>query len=93
MNQYGIDGNTDENQEALKAQRKQRFQVILSDMALLMIAPCGHRHRSQTDHHIDLNHSAVDYHENHDGQDAHRDADQETLQEQTEQRADIHPQL
>lgn len=34
--------------------------------------------------------TAVHDYKNHNGQDAHGDADQETLQEQAEQRADIH---
>ena len=39
---------------------------------------------------VDLNHSSVDDDENHDGQDAHSDADEEGLQEQPEQWAYVH---
>ena len=39
---------------------------------------------------VDFNHSSVDDHKNHDGQDAHGDTDKEGLQKQPEQWADIH---
>ena len=59
-------------------------------MRLLMVAPCCHGHRGKADHHVDFNHSSVDDHKNHDGQDAHGDTDKEGLQKQPEQWADIH---
>ena len=55
-----------------------------------MVAPCCHGHRGKADHHVDLNHSSVDDDENHDGQDAHGDANEEGLQKQPEQGAYIH---
>ena len=39
---------------------------------------------------VDLNHSSIDDDKNHDGQDAHGDADEEGLQEQPEQWAYVH---
>ena len=39
---------------------------------------------------VDFNHSSVDDDENHDGQDAHGDTDEERLQEQPEQGAYVH---
>ena len=90
LKQNSVDRHADQNQEALKSQRKQRAKIILSHMALLMVAPCCHGHRGKADHHVDLNHSSVDDDENHDAQYPHGDADEETLQEQAEQGADIH---
>lgn len=58
-------------------------------MGLLVIAPCRHRHRSQTDHHINLNYSAVDNDKNDNRQYAHRNANKKALQEKAEQRADV----
>ena len=55
-----------------------------------MVAPCCHGHRGKADHHVDLNHSSVDDDENHDGQDAHGDANEERLQEQPEQGSYVH---
>ena len=62
----------------------------MSHMGLLVVAPCCHGHRGKADHHVDLNHSSVDDDENHDGQDAHSDADKEGLQEQPEQGSYVH---
>lgn len=90
MDQHCIDGHADQDQKALKSQRKQRFQIVLSDMALLMIAPCCHGHRCQTDHHINLDHAPVHQHKNNDAEDPHGDSNEEGLQEQPEQRADLH---
>ena len=58
-------------------------------MRLLVIAPCRHRHRSQTDHHVNFNHSAVDNDKNDNRQYAHRNANKKALQEKAEQRADV----
>ena len=90
LKQNCVDRHADQNQEALKSQRKQRAKIILSHMGLLMVAPCCHRDGSQTDGHIDFNHSSVDDDENHNGQDAHGNADEEGLQEQPEQWAYVH---
>ena len=59
LKQDSVDRHADQNQEALKTQRKQRAKIILSHMALLMVAPCCHRDGSQTDGHIDFDHSAM----------------------------------
>ena len=90
LEQNSVDRHADQDQETLKSQREQRTKIVLSNMGLLMVAPCCHGHRSQTDHHVDLNHSSVDDDENHDGQDAHGDTDEEGLQEQPEQGSYVH---
>jgi len=90
LKQNSVDRHADQNQEALKSQRKQRTKIVLSHMGMLVVAPCCHGHRGKADHHVDLNHSSVDDDENHDGQDAHSDADEEGLQEQPEQWAYVH---
>ena len=90
LEQNSVDRHADQDQEALKSQRKQRTKIVLSHMGLLVVAPCCHGHRGKADHHVDLNHSSVDDDENHDGQDAHSDADEEGLQEQSEQGSYVH---
>ena len=90
LKQDSVDRHADQNQEALKTQRKQRAKIILSHMALLMVAPCCHRDGSQTDGHIDFDHSAINNDKNNDGQDTHGNADEKGLQEQPEQGAYVH---
>lgn len=55
-----------------------------------MVAPCCHRDGSQTDGHIDFDHSAINNDKNNDGQDTHGNADEKGLQEQSEQGAYVH---
>jgi hypothetical protein len=90
LNQYRVDGHTDQDQKALKTQRKQGFQIVLPDVALLMVASGCHRNGGKAHHAINLDHSAVDNDKNDDGQDSHGNADEERLQEQPEQRANFH---
>lgn len=90
LDQYRVDGHTDQDQKALKTQRKQGFQIVLPDVALLMVALGCHRHRCQTDHHINLDHAPIYQHKNDDAEDPHGDSNEEGLQEQPEQRADFH---
>ena len=79
LKQNSVDRHADQDQETLKSQCKQGLQVVLSYMGLLVVAPCCHGHRGKADHHVDFNHSSVDDDENHNGQDAHGDADEEGL--------------
>ena len=90
LDQHRINRHADEDEKALKAQRKQAFQVVLSHVRLFMVAPCCHGNGSKAHHAVNFNHSSVDDDKNHDGQDAHGDADEETLQEKPEQGSDIH---
>ena len=73
--QHSVDSNTNQNQEALKTQCEQAFQVIHSHVALLMITPCCHRNRRKAHHAVNLNHAPVYNDENHNRQDSHGDAD------------------
>ena len=38
LNEYGVDSNTDQNEEALEANSKQRTQIVLSYLRLLPVA-------------------------------------------------------
>ena len=66
LNHHGIDVHSDENENALKSQRKQAFQIVLSHVALFMVAPCCHGNRRKAHHTVDLNHASVHNDENHD---------------------------
>lgn len=90
LDENGVDRNADQNEEPLKAQSEQAFQIVLPHVALLVISEGRHRERSKADHAVDLDHSAVDDDKDDDGEDAHGDADEEGLQEQAEQGTDIH---
>ena len=90
LDQHRINGNTNQDQEALKTQCKQAFQVVLPHVALLVVAEGRHGDGSKAHHAVNFNHAPVDDDENHDAQYPHGDADEETLQEQPEQGADIH---
>ena len=90
LDQHRINRHADEDEKALKAQFEQAFQVVLPHVALLVVAEGRHGDGRKAHHAVYLNHSSVDDDKNHDGQDAHGDADEETLQEKSEQGADIH---
>ena len=88
--QYRINRHADEDEKALKAQCKQAFQVVLPHVALLVVAESRHRDGRKAYHAIDLNHTPVDDNKDHDAQDPHGDADEEGLQKQSEQGANVH---
>ena len=90
LDQHRINCYADEDEKALKTQRKQAFQIVLPHVALLVVAESRHGDGCKAHHAIDLNHSSVDDDENYDAQYPHGDADEETLQEQPEQGAYIH---
>ena len=90
LDQHCVNGNTNQNQEALKAQCKQAFQVVLPHVRLLVVAEGCHGDGRKAHHAIDLDHSSVHDDKNNDAQDPHGDADEETLQEQSEQGSYIH---
>ena len=90
LDQHGVNRHTDEDEKALKTQRKQAFQVVLSHVALLVVAESRHGDGCKAHHAIDLNHSSVHDDKNNDAQDPHGDADEETLQEQSEQGTHVH---
>ena len=88
--QHGVNRHADEDEKALKTQCKQAFQIVLPHVALLVVAEGRHGDGRKAHHAVNFNHSSVDDDENHDGQDAHGNADEEGLQKQPEQGADIH---
>ena len=88
--QHGVNRHADEDEKALKTQRKQAFQIVLPHVALLVVAEGCHGNGGKAHHAVNFNHSSVDDDENHDGQDAHGNADEEGLQKQPEQGANIH---
>ena len=90
LNQHGVNCHADEDEKALKAQCEQAFQVVLPHVRLLVVAPCCHGDGCKAHHAIDLDHSSVHDDENNDAQDPHGDADEETLQEQSEQGTHVH---
>ena len=90
LDQHRINCYADEDEKALKTQRKQAFQIVLPHVALLVVAEGCHGDGRKAYHAVNFNHSSVDDDENHDGQDAHGDADEEGLQEKPEQGANVH---
>ena len=88
--QHGVNRHADEDEKALKAQRKQAFQVVLPHVRLLVVAEGRHRDGCKAHHAVDFNHSSVHDDKNDDAQDPHGDSDKEGLQEKPEKRADIH---
>ena len=90
LDQHCVNGNTNQNQEALKAQCKQAFQVVLPHVRLLVVAEGCHGDGRKAHHAIYLNHSSVDDDENHDAQYPHGDADEKGLQEKPEQGTNVH---
>ncbi len=81
LDQHRINRHADEDEKALKTQRKQAFQVVLPHVALLVVAEGRHGDGRKAYHAVNFNHAPVDDDENHDAQDPHGDADEETLQE------------
>ena len=90
LDQYRINRHADEDEKALKAQRKQAFQVVLPHVRLLVVAESRHGDGRKAHHAIYLNHTPVDDYKNDDAQDPHGDADEEGLQKQPEQGAYVH---
>ena len=88
--QHCVNRHADEDEKALKTQRKQTFQVVLPHVALLVVAESCHGNGRKAYHAVNFNHSSVDDDKNHDAQYPHGDADEETLQEKPEQGADVH---
>ena len=88
--QHGVNGNTNQDQEALKSQCKQAFQIVLPHVRLLVVAESCHGNGRKAYHAVDLDHTPVDDHKNDNAQDPHGDADEEGLQKQPEQGAYIH---
>ena len=64
--QHGIDGNTDEDEKALKSQCEQAFQIVLSHVALLVVAPCCHGNRRKAHHAVNFDHASVHNDKNND---------------------------
>ena len=90
LDQHGVNRHADEDEKALKAQRKQAFQIVLPHVRLLVVTPCCHGDGRKAHHAIYLNHSPVDDDEDHDAQYPHGDANEEGLQKQPEQGANVH---
>ena len=90
LDQHRINRHADEDEKALKTQRKQAFQVVLPHVRLLVVAEGRHGDGCKAHHAIYLNHTPVHDDENNDTQDPHGDADEEGLQKQPEQGAYIH---
>ena len=84
LDQHRINCHADEDEKALKAQRKQTFQVILPHVALFMVAEGRHGDGRKAHHAINLDHAPVDNDKNDDAQDPHGDSDEEGLQEKPE---------
>ena len=90
LDQYGVDPDTDHDQESLEAEGCEGSQVILSDLALLPVPEGREGDRCQADHEIDLDHSPVDNDEDQDRQDQGTQLHHEGLQEQSEERPEFH---
>ena len=90
LDQHRVDGDTDHDQESLEAKGHQGSQIVLPDMALFPVSKGGERDRCQARHEVDLHHTAIDDHEDRNGQDRGTDLDDEGLQEQSEQFSQFH---
>ena len=90
LDQHRINCYADEDEKALKTQCKQAFQVVLSHVALLVVAESRHGDGRKAHRAVDFNHTPVHDDKNDDAQDPHGDADEETLQEKPEQGSYIH---
>lgn len=90
LDQYGVNRHADEDEKALKAQRKQAFQVVLPHVRLLVVAESRHGDGRKAYHTVNFDHTPVHDDKNDDAQYPHGDADEETLQEQPEQGSYIH---
>ena len=88
--QHGVNCHADEDEKALKTQRKQAFQIVLPHVALLVVAEGRHGDGRKTHHAVNFDHSSVDDDENYDTQYPHGDADEKGLQEKPEQGANVH---
>ena len=90
LDQHRIDSDTDHDQESLEAKGHQGSQIVLTDMALLPVPEGGERDRCQARHEVDLHHTAIDDHEDRNGQDRGTYLDDKGLQEQSEQFSQFH---
>ena len=90
LDQHGVNRHADEDEKALKAQCEQAFQVVLPHVALLVVAEGRHGDGRKAYHAVNFDHSSVDDDKDHDAQDPHGDANEETLQEKPEQGSYIH---
>ena len=90
LHQHGVDSNADHNEERLKAQGKERPQVVLSHLAPFPVHHGRHGDRSDGSHHIDLDHAAIHDDKDADAQHPGDNAHEGGLEPQPEQRADIH---
>ena len=88
--QHGVDSNADHNEKRLKAQGKERPQIVLSHLAPFPVHHRCHGDRSHRGHHVDLDHAPIHDDEDADAQYPRDNAHQGGLEPQTEQRADIH---
>ena len=88
--QHRIDRHTHDDQERLKAQRKQRPQVILSHLPPFPVHHGSHGQRRKGRDGVDFHHAAVDHHKDADGQRVHRDPYEQTLEPKPQQRPDLH---
>ena len=88
--QHRINRHADEDEKALKTQRKQAFQIVLPHVRLLMVAESRHGDGRKAHHAVDLDHTPVHDHKNDNAQYPHSDSDEEGLQKQPEQGSYIH---
>ena len=79
LDQNRVDGDADHDQESLEAKGHQGPQIVLPDMTLLPVSEGGERDRRQARHQIDLHHTAIDDHEDRNGQDRGTDLDDKRL--------------
>lgn len=87
---HGVDGNTDDNEEALKAEGKQASEVVLSHLTPFPVHCRRHGDRGDGGHKIDFYHAPVHDDEDADVQRVHGESYNGGLQPQAEQRPDLH---
>ena len=90
LDQNRVNAHDHHNQKRLKAQRQQRFQIVLPDIAPFSVCHGSKRDGSQRGHKIYFNHSPVDHQHNADGKNVHGQPDKQGLKPQSNQSAKAH---
>ena len=90
LHQNGVDGNADDNQERLEAQRQQGADVVLPHAAPFLAHHGRHWDGGNRGDEIYFNHSSECDNENADGQRPHGNAHEQRLEPQAEQRPQLH---
>ena len=90
LHQHGIDGDTDDDKERLKAECKQTAQIILPRLPPFAVHHGRHRNGRDGGHEVNLDHASIHDDEDADGKRPHGNPDEQALKPQSEQRSKLH---